>query len=697
MSGLFWLDWSRLVVSLFNTVVLAWLGLTVLLNADRHHWGVWLMGGGLLGGAAFFVSHTAILGQDLTRNADGLNFWWRAGWLTVTLSPFVWYALVLWYAGFWSSPASALARRHRPWLALMALWTAILLGLLLIRNPVPAYSEVVHAGPDGPWVSARMPPRFLFFPALMVACTLLAADVLLWPARPGEGPDAGAPQWAARARARPWLLAAAAVLGTVGLLVAGLAVGLAAATAAGRTPRLTLPAIAWLDLGLACSIALAALLIGQAVVAYEVFTGRVLPRRAFLGHWRSVVLLAGAYAVLVAASLARSLRPIYALLLTTLVMVALYALYSRQTFVERARLIAHLRPFVQRGPPRAPAFLPFQDGASQAQSLLTALCCDLLGADRAQLTPLGVLAPLAGPPLFYPPERAGAALPVPPRLDGEVMALDPDAADGYRWAIPLWAERGLIGVLLLGPKRDGGLYSQEEIDIAQAGGERIIDLLATGQMVRRLIELQRGRVAGQQVVDLRARRGLNAVGPPARPRATPLGRAPGSGELTVQAALASLAAAHRQITDLLAGRPGHAAPPPGDLAAALRDLVQSEFSQAFSTVVWRGDALPTLDPLTAEVVLGAVREAVRNAALHGRGSRPERPLALAVEMCAGEEVVIRVQDDGVGLHSRQTGAGGSGNGLALHSTMLAVAGGTLAVESRPAGGTTVTISVPRPA
>ena len=48
--------------------------------------------------------------------------------------------------------------------------------------------------------------------------------------------------------------------------------------------------------------------------------------------------------------------------------------------------------------------------------------------------------------------------------------------------MPLWSERGLIGVLLLGEKRDGGLYTQEEIEIARASGERLIDTQASAEM-----------------------------------------------------------------------------------------------------------------------------------------------------------------------------------------------------------------------
>src|SRR5690242_21432905 len=50
---------------------------------------------------------------------------------------------------------------------------------------------------------------------------------------------------------------------------------------------------------------------------------------------------------------------------------------------------------------------------------------------------------------------------------------------------------GLIGVMLLGEKGDGGLYAQEEIEISRATGERLIDTQASAQMAQRLMLLQR--------------------------------------------------------------------------------------------------------------------------------------------------------------------------------------------------------------
>src|SRR5947209_1184240 len=101
MTGEFWLDWAIMAVSLFNTILQLWLGLNILLNAERRSWGIWLAGGGLMLGGAFFVSHSAILGRGLNDVSQGMDFWWHVGWIPVSVLPFVWYLVVLWYAGFW--------------------------------------------------------------------------------------------------------------------------------------------------------------------------------------------------------------------------------------------------------------------------------------------------------------------------------------------------------------------------------------------------------------------------------------------------------------------------------------------------------------------------------------------------------------------------------------------------------------------
>ena len=129
-----------------------------------------------------------------------------------------------------------------------------------------------------------------------------------------------------------------------------------------------------------------------------------------------------------------------------------------------------------------------------------------------------------------------------------------------------------LGVLLLGEKRGRGLYTQEEIEIARASGERLIDSQAGAEMARRLMGLQRERLTESQVLDQRARRVLHDdVLPRLHAAMLTLG-APGDESYTDT--VEALADAHRQIADLLHEMPTVTAPvaccaPPAPWAPAL--------------------------------------------------------------------------------------------------------------------------------
>ena len=146
------------------------------------------------------------------------------------------------------------------------------------------------------------------------------------------------------------------------------------------------------------------------------------------------------------------------------------------------------------------------------------------------------------------------------------------------------------------------------------------------------------------------------------------------------------------------------------LAQALRRAVEDEFPDAFSSVEWSLSPeavaqMAALPALPAEVLFHAAREAVRNAAKHGGGLSSERPssdaqgqtadalrpLNLRLSASLDKGLCITVQDDGVGF---DTAAAPRGRGIALHSTMLAIIGGELRVESAPGVGTRVRLGVP---
>lgn len=641
------------------------------------------------------------MAQPLLPLTTATDFWWHAAWGPVILNPLSWYVVVLWYSGYWDDPRSALRRRQGRGLLVTIVLGLVLSALAVYSNPLPGVSTLTgyssFALEKIPSLGG-IPLLVLGLPVYIVLCISQALDALLRP-----GPTARFMGQQARRRARPWLVATSLTLLAVSLIVGFVLVWLYQ-TLLARPSYETLAGpvqntLAWFDLLVAALIGLAILLIGQSIVSYEIFTGKPLPRRGLLRQWQNTIILAAYVSAVVSGTVIFSLRPVYALLLTTLLLTVFYALFSWRITTERDQIIDRLRPFVG-GQPLYDRLLDAGTGADQVvgEQSLQALCRDVLEIDRACLAPLGSLAPLAGAPVVHPPGARFAL----PDLTGlaahfstpQVVAL-PLAEGDFAWAVPLWSERGLVGLLLLGAKREGGHYTQEEMEIARAAGERLVDQRAIAGLARRLVGLQRRSLVETQLLDRQARRVLHDdVLPLLHAALLRLNtRDP------ADPAIANLTQAHRQISDLLhdvlpAGAPELARL---GLAGALKRLAREEYASSFDRVEWICDEAAAqtagrLDSLPTQTAFYAAREAVRNAARHAR--RPEAGgLCLSVTLALQDGLRIIIEDNGGGF-SPDPDAGGAGQGLALHSALLAVTGGSLALESHPGRFTRVILSLP---
>lgn len=692
------LDWALRTLAFFNTMAALWLSLTVLLNAERRVWGTWLAGGGLLLGGLFFAGHATVVSREFGIFDGELDFWWRVSWLPFIAAPYLWYLVMAWYTTLWHQAW------HRVWLVGTSVWGLAAVTRLLFGNPLPSYGDLAGiergaaAGPELLAIS-------VLYPGYSVVCILLALVALARPAEPERFMGG-----LAQRRARPWLVASSFMLLGVSLIVGGLAVWFLGRAAAGE-PLLAEPDSITLlkltDLIILALLAVTIGLVGRAIVSYEIFTGRTLPRRGLFRQWRNSLVLAATCSGLLAASFLVPVGPGYRPALALALLAVAYALLSWHSYSERQQSMAALRPFVASQ--RLYEHLRAGSAADvDATELLRALCDQVLGARVAHLVTVGPLAPLVGPTLSHPP---GVTAPSPPASDllpdlDEAQPIctpvDPATHGGAGWAVPLWSERGPNGVLLLGEKRDGSLYTQEEIELARATGERLIDTRASAEMARRLIGLERQRLAESQVLDQNARRILHDDVLPRLHTAMLQLDGDQAGSRGTTGVVALLGQIHHQLASLLISMPTSLAPEVDRLGfvAALRQVVEGELASCFDAVSWELDppAIEAVDGgprFAGDVLFCAAREALRNAARHGRGSDLARQLRAAVCLhWDGDHLRLSVEDDGVGFSSGAPSSAGGGQGLALHSTLLTIIGGTLAVQTSPAGGTRVVLTLP---
>ena len=699
------ISWALMMTSLLALGLLAWLGIIVLVTAERRRWAVWMAGLTMLIGAGFFGGHAALMSQGDAQGSVLLLTQWPIAWVVGLLIPCAWYVAILWHVGLLERPRAV---RHAQ-MHLVALGTLLVIfgaaavtiafDPLIRSNPLILFTSfspaVIMAGP----YLGRLPVTALIYALLMVSCLVLSLDALRHPA-----PSHRMMGDLARQRARPWLVVTSFLLLALGLLACGSLLWFMPELL--HVPGRALPAavartMMWIDL-LGMVLALAVILaLGQAVVSYEVFTGLSLPRKGLQQHWaRAVVIIAGV-SVLLALALVWRTPPIYSALAILAAVAGFVGLHTWRSFVEQEQLLTRLRALLD-GPQHFDALVMPQTDDQQTLAQFRHFCEQVLCVRSACLWPLGTFSSLLAPHA-YPDDSA-----LPDSIAGittreispqqRCVPTDPDLCAGASWAVPLWGRRGMTGLFLLGEKCDGGLYSQEEMTLIRAAGERMMDTLASMELARQLMRLQRLRLDESPGIDGRTRRLLHdEILPQLHTAMLELSAAPANAERIIP----SLGAVHRQIADLLRELPAGPSllEERGGVLGALRQLLADELCEAFCAVNWHID--PTaearfgrLSPQTAQLLFGAAREAVRNAARHGRGDETARPLQLRLSAIAAPLLTLVIEDDGVGVGVHRAKRGGAGQGIMLHSTLLATIGGSWETESHPGGYTRVTLRIP---
>lgn len=688
MSGLPLLDWPALTLSIFNAFILCWLGFTVLLEADRRAWGVWLSAEGLLLGAIFFIAHTAILRSGWDWNNPLINFWWRAGWWPLILSPFAWYCVILWYSGFWDNAESSLHHRQASWFGLVLVITVVLLAWMALANPLPDLDDQMgtFAGFYGLAIA---------FPVYILLCILLSLDAILRP-----GPTAHFMGNEARRIARPWLTASTLVLLLVCFLVAfALIWGINTFEAGYRnqvfSPSILLP-LTELDVIIEVLITIAILLIGQAAMVYEVFSSIPLPRSGLRKRWSFAIVTGALLACVLSSVFLFFTQPELAYLVLIPLITGMLTIQNHLSVKDQIIQTEQLRRLARPQQIYESIFSNSQQDVPSSNGLeeFAWICTDLIQAEKIILLPSGVLKSFLPDIVIFPEQSAKNTPPIPAEWVDETTqpkALVPENCDGFYWAIPLVSRRGLDGWLFLGKHTNHGFYTKEDIEIARSAVERWMDNQSAAEIARRLVSLQQESRISSRLLDQKARRILHDdILPLLHTALISDSKSPAAIQITE---------AHHQISQLLREAPP---PPPPEIAAhglftAIRQIANSEAELLHADLNVDVDpqaeqAAASLSADAAEAVYHAVRESLRNIQKHTYLPEDER-LKIKITSKADGLLFIQIENNGTDRYDNKSVTDG-GQGIKLHNAMLAEFGGGMRLENPSDRIARVTIVIP---
>jgi two-component sensor histidine kinase len=481
-----------------------------------------------------------------------------------------------------------------------------------------------------------------------------------------------------------------------------------------------------LDLSATLAVALVILLIGYSVVRHGILIERSLARRGFFEQWRGIVIVATAVAIFIAILVTFTHSNLGGLLLITSLAAVTYALFTWSSHTAHDRYIALLGPFVRSTSLSHWLNTDLQKTEQDLGNLFFHLCHDVLAVQFAYLT---VAAGTLKRNFSYrwPHETVLGSKMVALNKKGNIDAEAPKRIQitlhgqpMICWVLPIFDERGLVAALYLGPREDGGAFTEEDMDLAQACGQRILDTLGDHEAMQAVAGLLRRRTVDVKLLGAQQRRVLHdEILPqmhlallrletlrstsdmkPADPE-----NAESSGmcrEQGLNEAIDMISDAHRRLATMMrATAPGapHRLERDG-MMHAIQTMLEQDFQNAFDEIVWcvSEETAIAIDEVTppaiAELIFAAVQEALRNAARHARGNDVHRHLRLTLSASYNREghyLEVIVADDGVGIISASSATTGTGGGLLTHSALLAIAGGSLNIKSSPGEGVTVKI------
>ncbi|MBM9500807.1 sensor histidine kinase [Leptospira sp. 201903071] len=450
-------------------------------------------------------------------------------------------------------------------------------------------------------------------------------------------------------------------------------------------------------IGIQLFVAVAILVLGRALISYEIFTGRILPKISLRREWRNAVLgfvtLSGIYLVL----------GIFKFQKIELFLCISYVYIVSRTFLLKKnkdlRLEENsiLRSIMIPEEFSRNRFSEEKEIQTRFQISFEILCSKILETSKGFFLNENKI-PFIPDLLLQYPSSTEFSDKIEFKYSNLIFEkdglayLNDENSFGYVLCIRVENDHSGTGFLFLGQKIDGGLYAEEEVEIAKAAVAWMLNSLFVESNAQTLSSLQRKHIEEQRIADYKTRQILHdEILPDIHSSILELSQIPPVPVIGEQIQL--LTDLHKKVSGFLRELPDTSLEIQRlGLIDALSRRMGSEFE--FSWFEWKYDSklkenFPITKPEILEILFYACRESIRNAVRHSGEGNKEK---VFISFQEKEGILIRIKNRVAKKEFELVET--AGQGLTIHSALLKVFGGYLTLEFLNTSEATVEIFLP---
>lgn len=655
-------------VFIFLSTNLFWLGSTTGTNLEKKNAAAYFSIFTLIVSSLLF-SFSAVLGQKgfLVVSSYPILYFFP-GLILLILIPFGWFVVIVWFFGFLKKKGIFLFLFY-----ILSFCQLVAISILFIYNPAKTWN--ISLFEYWKFVPFSFKSAYLIYIFTCVFLSLLC--LFLFKISDNSLSELG------RQKAVPFLkLIGFSLLGVV-LLVSVLFVGDELGIIenliikAEKEPEYFYGFVLCIQLLICISI----LVLGWALTSYEILTGRILPKISLKQEWKNSVYAAFA------------LSALYFLFAKTGYPKAeIFIVFSYSFFLSRFFTV---RKNKQIGSNQNEVLKKILSSGSVKLSF-GYLCRDVLETQKAALIFQGKIPYISDTNIYYPEDIPSETFNFskldPNPKNPNIQYLDKDQFSGFVIRVKIESVLSEDAYLILGQKENGGLFAEEEIEIARITGTWLVHSLFLEETGNILEELQRKKIQEQRLSDQKTRQILHdEILPEIHSLILEISNDK-SGSLNSQHSN-SLTELHKRISSLLRemsdtgleiSRLG--------LIPMLQKLENSDAKD--SNLIWEIDPkvnsqTENYPPEVQEVLYYGFRESLRNAVKYSGDVQSQIVIAIQYENGISIQIKNEIGKDPISVRS-------SGQGLKIHSALLRIFRGSLTLEFPSSKEAVIRIFLPSP-